>query len=55
VLDYKLNPILPFEFERIYVEENEINAYKDEYRYVYSLNGKIIKKENISEGVKTVN
>jgi len=55
VLDYKLNPILPFEFERIYVEENEINAYKDEYRYIYSLNGKIIKKENISEGVKTVN
>lgn len=55
VLDYKLNPILPFEFERIYVEENEINAYKDEYRYVYTLNGKLIKKENISEGVKMVN
>ncbi|MGI9652085.1 WG repeat-containing protein [Chryseobacterium sp. RLHN22] len=55
VFDYKLNPILPFEFESIYVEENEIKAYKDEYRYVYSLKGELIKKENISEGVKMVN
>lgn len=52
VLDYKLNQILPFEFERIYVDEKELNAYKHEYRYVYNLNGELIKKENISEGVK---
>lgn len=52
VLDYQLNQILPFEFEEIYVDEDIINAYKDEFRYVYTLNGELIRKEDISEGVK---
>lgn len=53
VFDYKLNQILPFEFEMIDVDEEEIKATKTGYQYYYTLSGELVKKESTSEGEKS--